>query len=81
ITRKMPTDIYSYKGANEAFPYQPITDQNFDESQFEAYRALGFEITGEMLKRFEGVIQDELQRTDTEIIKLWRYAFEETEDE
>lgn len=49
VTRNMPADIYSYKGAHPEFPYQPITDQNFDESQFEAYREMGFHITQEMI--------------------------------
>lgn len=64
VTRKMPADIYSYKGAHAEFPFQPITDQNFDESQFEAYRELGFQITRDMLRQFEHVIYDELSRND-----------------
>ena len=41
----MPYDIYSYSRGSEAFPHEPTADQWFSESQFESYRALGFEIT------------------------------------
>jgi len=48
VTRKMPGDIYSYKGAFEQFPHQPISDQMYDESQFESYRELGYRIAKAM---------------------------------
>jgi hypothetical protein len=50
----LPTDIYSYKGLNPAFPHQPTSDQFFDEKQFEAYRELGYQITRGMLSSPEG---------------------------
>ena len=37
--------------ANEDFPHQSTGDQFFSESQFESYRALGFEIADDLLKR------------------------------
>jgi len=36
-------DIDNYHIENHEFPQQPTSDQFFDESQFEAYRRLGFE--------------------------------------
>mgnify|MGYP000022801064 CR=1 FL=1 len=43
-------DIYGYQRQNPSFPHQSTTDQFFDESQFEAYRELGFQITHRLLK-------------------------------
>jgi len=43
-------DIRSYAAANPDFPHQSTTDQWFSESQFESYRALGFEITDKVLQ-------------------------------
>lgn len=42
--------IRSYAAANPDFPHQSTGDQFFSESQFESYRALGFEITDNVLK-------------------------------
>jgi len=41
--------IREYRARNPAFPHQPLTYQFFDETQFEAYRALGYHITNKML--------------------------------
>ena len=41
--------IRSYAVANPEFPHQGTGDQFFSESQFESYRALGFEITDGLL--------------------------------
>ena len=39
----MPPDLVSYhRSGNPSFPHDPITDQQFDEAQFESYRELGF---------------------------------------
>jgi hypothetical protein len=47
--------IRAYALANRAFPHQTTGDQFFSESQFESYRALGFEITDKLLhKAFTG---------------------------
>ncbi len=48
MTRGLPGDLYGYKGAYDVFPVQPISDQMFDESQFEAYRELGYQVTEAM---------------------------------
>ncbi len=49
LTKDLPADIYGYKKANSLFPDQPTSDQFFDESQFEAYRELGYQLTKKML--------------------------------
>jgi hypothetical protein len=43
--------IRSYAMANPEFPHQRTLDQWFNESQFESYRALGFEIMDGVLSR------------------------------
>jgi hypothetical protein len=54
----VPYDIFSYARAVELFPHERTTDQWFDESQFESYRALGVhvleEITGRPLSAIHG---------------------------
>ncbi|MFW2374505.1 MAG: hypothetical protein ACN4GM_15370 [Gammaproteobacteria bacterium] len=44
VTRGLPEDIYGYRRGNPSFPDESTSDQFFDESQFEAYRELGFQI-------------------------------------
>ena len=44
VTRGLPEDIYGYRRAHPSYPDQSTSDQFFDESQFEAYRELGFQI-------------------------------------
>ena len=47
--------VRSYATANREFPHQTTADQWFSESQFESYRALGFQITDTILtKVFSG---------------------------
>lgn len=41
--------IRAYANEDESFPHDPTADQWFDESQFESYRSLGFEIVDELL--------------------------------
>ena len=43
-------DICSYAIAHQSFPHEDTANQWFTESQFESYRALGFEITDSLLK-------------------------------
>jgi len=45
--------IRSYATANPAFPHESTSDQWFTESQFESYRALGFEIANHMFDEQE----------------------------
>lgn len=49
MIRKLPTALYSYKATNPLFPAESLADQFFSEQQFEAYRALGFALTKEMM--------------------------------
>ena len=44
----LPEDIHGYKRAHKDFPDESTANQFFDETQFEAYRELGFRI-GEMI--------------------------------
>jgi hypothetical protein len=41
-----PVDVRTYAQANLNFPHQSTTDQWFDETQFESYRALGEHVAG-----------------------------------
>jgi hypothetical protein len=43
--------VRSYAIAHPAFPHESTADQFFSESQFESYRALGFEITDGLLNK------------------------------
>ena len=43
--------VRSYAIANPDFPHQSTADQFFSESQFESYRALGFELMDDVLRR------------------------------
>ncbi len=49
LTEGLPADIYGYKSAHRSFPDQPTSDQFFDETQFEAYRELGYQLGKQML--------------------------------
>jgi hypothetical protein len=44
ITADMPPDIMHYRRTMKDFPHQSTADQFFDESQFESYRNLGYEV-------------------------------------
>ena len=44
IGADMPADIMHYKRTMHDFPHQSTADQFFDESQFESYRNLGYEV-------------------------------------
>jgi hypothetical protein len=50
LTQGLPADVYGYKSANPTFPDQSTGDQFFDETQFEAYRELGYQLTKQMLE-------------------------------
>jgi len=44
VTTDMPEDIHGYRRNNPIFPNESTANQFFGESQFEAYRELGFQI-------------------------------------
>jgi hypothetical protein len=50
ITGGMPPDIMHYKRTMNDFPHQSTADQFFDESQFESYRNLGYEVAKRSLQ-------------------------------
>jgi hypothetical protein len=56
-------DIQSYAMANPDFPHQGTSDQWFSESQFESYRALGFEIACRLNKRAQSQVKSDREPT------------------
>lgn len=44
LTGDEPADVLRYASAHAAFPHESTSDQFFDESQFESYRALGYHV-------------------------------------
>ena len=50
LTENLRSNLYSYKAENPKFPDEPLTDQFFNEKQFDAYCQLGFELTEQMLE-------------------------------
>jgi len=50
--------VRNYAAANPAFPHESTADQFFGESQFESYRALGFEIMDDILTRGTALLAD-----------------------
>lgn len=61
LTPGLPEDLYAYKCANPSYPHQSTTDQFFDETQFEAYRELGYRLTESMVAFDKMRIQKTLQ--------------------
>jgi hypothetical protein len=51
LTGNEPADVTEYASCHEEFPHEPTSDQFFDESQFESYRALGFHIADKVFSR------------------------------
>ena len=51
----------SYKLEHPKFPNQPTSDQFFDESQFAAYRELGYTITCDMLENCDSSLLESLK--------------------
>jgi hypothetical protein len=41
VTSDAPVHVLNYARAHDSFPHQSTADQFFDDTQFEAYRALG----------------------------------------
>ena len=44
LTKGLPEDIYGYRRANPTYPDESTSNQFFNETQFEAYRELGYQI-------------------------------------
>ena len=49
LTKKDSVDVRQYKLENKEFPQQTTADQWYDESQFESYRALGYQAVARKL--------------------------------
>lgn len=54
LIKNLPPDVIGYKLANPSFPDQSTGDQFFNETQFEAYRELGYRIGEQWLDHEEG---------------------------
>jgi len=50
LTGQETVDIAAYRSKHPTFPHQSTADQWFTESQFDSYRALGYQIGDAMLK-------------------------------
>ena len=53
--RELSADLYGYKKDHPEFPDEPTSDQFFNESQFEAYRELGFQTAWQMMNNPQAV--------------------------
>jgi hypothetical protein len=49
-----PVDVLAYAASSPTFPHEGTSDQWFSESQFESYRALGFEEMNRVLNAAQG---------------------------
>ncbi len=56
LTGNEPEDVRNYAAQNTSFPHQPTSDQWFDESQFEAYRRLGYHVVEEIFQGKKDVV-------------------------
>ena len=61
--------IRSYAMAHPAFPHELTANQFFSESQFESYRALGFDIMDDVLTRGASVEPDPRKTMLAQIIE------------
>jgi len=51
VTGDEPVDVLEFRKAHAEFPHTPTTDQFFDESHFESYRALGHHVAHGIFNR------------------------------
>jgi hypothetical protein len=56
LTGNEPEDVLNYAAQNPAFPHQSTADQWFDETQFEAYRRLGYHVIEEIFQFQKGTV-------------------------
>lgn len=54
LTAALPADITNYRRMHKDFPHETTADQFFDESQFESYRHLGYEVAMRSLEAMNG---------------------------
>jgi hypothetical protein len=63
--------IHEYRNRNRTFPHETTADQFFDEDQFEAYRALGRHVAGDLfLERLIGKLDAQHHRAGAWLKKL-----------
>ena len=65
----------NYAAANADFPHQSTGDRFFSESQFESYRALGFEIADDLLQRTIERLANPGEPQLADLIERWRDDF------
>jgi Patatin-like phospholipase len=63
---QMPYDVYSYSKFSREFPHESTADQWFNESQFESYRALGWQIGNQLTERLVTHLHERWPKTQTE---------------
>lgn len=68
LTGDEPGDVKRYAAGNRDFPHQPTSDQWFDETQFESYRALGRHVAVSVFEAAQGA--QELPDLSTEDLFL-----------
>ena len=56
-TMQLPLDVQSYALVNEEVPNHPTSDQWFGESQFEAYRMLGFSTCSKGMDKISSAVR------------------------
>jgi hypothetical protein len=54
LTENLKSNLYSYKAEHPQFPDEPLSDQFFNEKQFDAYCQLGRELTEQMINYARG---------------------------
>lgn len=54
----LSADLYGYRRTRPEFPDEPTSDQFFDESQFEAYRELGYQ-TAYLMTRDPAIVANQ----------------------
>jgi hypothetical protein len=67
LTGIEPADVRHYAAAHPRFPHEPVSDQYFDEAQFESYRRLGEEVMARALAPAMEVLDDDAQRDGVEL--------------
>lgn len=65
-----PADVLGYARAHPLFPHEPTTDQWFDETQFESYRALGEHVAQ---KAFAALAHDSPRDVERAFVVLQRH--------
>jgi hypothetical protein len=59
-------DIRQYAESHPAFPHESTADQFFDETQFEAYRHLGYKVVAKMCKDLNGFLGEDVNEFSIE---------------